>query len=504
MMASEPCVLAIDVGSTRCKASLVTLDGRVRRQHVVDCASYFPEPEWVEQDALELWQAVAQATASLADLESVRLLEIAAVVVTGQMHGVVGVNDGGEPTTRFVTLRDHRAALEAGLLAGEINDGEFWSITGSRLDATSAIAKLLWFHRNLPEKFAETSAFIPIKDFIRLRMTGILATDPIDAAGMLLMDIHQGAWDPNLARLAELPLSKLPPILRSYECAGTVTEPAAQALRLRKGVPVVVGAGDDIEFLGLGLLDPGDALEHLGTTGTILSCVSEPPSDVGEGKLEVYPHVLSDRWLIGGSTSNAGSALAWASKVLSTTIQPATFTPGQSMSGGPLVFLPYLTGERCPVWNPEARGMFFGLSIAHQKEDLAQSALEGVAFSLRHTLEALERAGVEIRQLRIADSGHDSVKWRRLRASVYGRPLVPVETPDPTALGAVQLASVALGAHDSLSDAVKSTVRQGDEIDPDETWVPALGERYALFVRLSESAQTLYGLLSESKSNRFS
>jgi xylulokinase len=220
-----------------------------------------------------------------------------------------------------------------------------YDITGERLDPSLPAPKLLWLRRHEPDVFHRSHCFLACKDYLRLRLTGNLATDPIDAAATSLMDLHQGQWSASLLEACQIPDDTLPPIRPATIIDGPLTLSAAQELGLKPGVPVAVGAGDDVEIIGAGLVEPGMALEHLGTTGSLLLCTDRLAIDWTSG-LEIYPHLVPGLWVLGGSTSCAGAALKWATDVFSASeeLDLADFVE-EPASNAPLVFLPYLSGE---------------------------------------------------------------------------------------------------------------------------------------------------------------
>jgi xylulokinase len=250
-----------------------------------------------------------------------------------------------------------------------------------------------------------------------------------------------------------------------------LSEPAA-ALGVPAGVPVVVGAGDDVEVLGGGLLEPGEALEHLGTTGSILAVAAEPVGDP-DLALELYPHVLPDRWVVGGSMTTAGAALGWVATLLGFDgvgeMLPAIDErrdPRAEDGAGPL-FVSSMAGDRCPTRDPAARGAWLALGATFDRAALARSAFEGVAFALDRILRAIEDLHGRRERIVVSAGGADlDPRWLSLRASVYGRPMVILETPEPTALGLATVVAAGAGIHRDVAAAVRAMARRVDEIDP--------------------------------------
>lgn len=288
--------------------------------------------------------------------------------------------------------------------------------------------------------------------------------------------------------------NKLPPIRESTDIAGYLTVSAAAELGLPCGIPVVMGAGDDIEFLGAGITEPGKALEHLGTTGSILACVQRVQINPSM-RLDIYPSIQPDLWFVGGSTSNAGAALAWGQNMLyGRRIQPKQWehltTDWCPDLAFPLVFLPYLDGERCPVWNSSAAGVLFGLTSRHTRDDVMRSIFEGVAFSLKHIIETLEETGVLVSN--IAAFERQGLEWTRIRASIYNRTIHLVNIPNPTALGAMLLAGVAIGAFRDAHEMAIQLIKTKRTAEPVSELVDAVSKLYALYKEVYRCNESLF------------
>jgi xylulokinase len=273
---------------------------------------------------------------------------------------------------------------------------------------------------------------------------------------------------------------QLPEIASPTRIAGTLLPQPASALNLNAGIPVVVGSGDDIEVIGNGLMQAGRSLEHLGTTGSILTCASSPVFDPQMG-IELYPHAQPGLWVLGGSITTAGSAMAWASKLLGFEhVEDALATLANSISidSAPLLFLPHLLGERSPAWDPHSRGAWIGLTTTHSSIDLMQACLEGIAFALKHILDSIESLVGLQEIITVSERQEESLGWLRLRGNVYGRPLGLIQTTEPTALGAMQLASVGIGLFKDLGEAVERTTRIERSINPTDSAVLAYEKNY--------------------------
>jgi xylulokinase len=294
-----------------------------------------------------------------------------------------------------------------------------------------------------------------------------------------------------MTKLAGLAPGHLPTVADPCAIAGGLTKNAARALGLKAGIPVVVGGGDDIEVLGNGLMAPGLSLEHLGTTGSILTCSEHLVFDPHMA-LEVYPHAAPGLWVLGGSVTTAGMAMNWAERVLnahaSEKIPESSFTVEP---GAPLIFIPHLSGERCPDWEPSARGGWVGLSTSSTAEDLYQAVLEGIAFSLKNVLERIESLAGAQQAITVGRREVQNPAWLNLRAAIYNRPLTVLNTEEPTALGAMILAAAGIGIYPDLAEAVKAVTGAYTRVDPVERQARQYQQLYRMYQETGDHLRKL-------------
>jgi xylulokinase len=458
-------ILVVDVGLTNCKTVVFSRAGRLLARAAVSYPTYHPQPGWVEQDPEEWWAALLNGLRQVQAAAPEALAAVEAISVTGHMHALVCMGADGAPLGRSPVLGDQRSLAEVEAIQAELGLERIYRLTGARMDASMPLAKLRWLRDRSPEIHRQADAFVACKDWVRHRLTGDRLTDPIDACGTSLYDIQRREWSPELVGLAGIRPAQLPDVADPCAIAGHLSSAAAQAMGARAGIPVVVGAGDDVEVLGNGLLGPGTSLEHLGTTGSILTCADRPVYDPAMA-LELYPHVAPGLWVLGGSVTAAGSALAWAEQVLRHELSGAT-SLGRPNLERPLVFIPHLSGERCPAWEPHARGSWIGLNAAHKASDLKQAVLEGITFSLKSVLERIESLAGRQGQITVGGRETDKERCLTLRASIYERPLLLLNTDEPTALGAMIVAGVGVGMYDNVTEAVRQVTGVEQIIKPD-------------------------------------
>lgn len=462
-----PHLLVFDIGLTNCKAVLFGPAGSPLRSATRPYPTRRPASGLAEQDPADWWQAMVQATQSLWAGDGITPSSVAAISVTGHMHSLVAVAPDGEVLGPAIILGDQRAVTQSEAISDSLGTDAIYRITGAAMDPSMPAAKIRWLHEHDSARWRRSRWFLGVKDYVQYVLTGRVLTDPIDACATSLYDIRLGDWSAPLLEAAGVGREQLPEVRSSATIAGLLGRTAARALGLPSGVPVVVGAGDDIEVLGCGLVDPPGCIEHLGTTGSMLAVVSSPLLEPKLG-LELYPHAVSGMWVVGASMTTAGAALQWAADIL------GFAGPGEALISSEIrtdsathdvVFVPHLAGSRFPERIPDARAAWIGLELNVSRESLMRAAFEGVAFALRHMLEQVER--LTGRQPRLIASGadHAGSDWSQLRATIYQRPLLRLER-DPTALGAAILAATAAGLYPDLRNAVRSMVAPAGRAEP--------------------------------------
>ncbi len=487
----EAVILVVDIGLTNCKVVLFQADGNILDRETIPYPTYYPAPGLVEQNPMDWWEAIKLALTHMAGRSSRVLEQIEAISVTGHMHSLVCVDQDGEAIGNSLVLGDQRSVPQSDVIIQQIGLSEIYSRTGARLDASMPMAKIAWIRDNEPERFAASSHFVTCKDYLRMRMTGDRYIDAMDATGMSMYNIRTGGWDLELCDLIGINIDQLSEVVDYTQSAGELRPEAAQSLGLKPGIPVVVGAGDDVEVLGFGLDRPGTMLEHLGTTGSILACTQAPLFDP-QMSVEVYPHLIPGLWLIGGSISTAGRARLWADGILDKSGRESMddLAPKSPDLSEPLLFIPHLSGARCPQWDPKARGSWIGLALSHTSADLYQAVQEGSIFALKSVLDRMEDLMGGVTSIRVSEK-EGGASWQRMRANIYGRELLPVTNPEPTAHGAMLLAAVMLGIYPDVKTAVHMTVSYTDSVSIDAKMAALYDRLYSKWVVAEAVVRTL-------------
>lgn len=482
----SPLVLAFDVGLTRVKTGLVDLEGTLVGSAAVAYPTRRNRTRLAEQDPKDWWDAMKHSAGLLGARHSDAIPRVAAVSVTGHMHALLCVDSAGEPLGPAIVLGDTRAKDSAAWIANELSQSTIHRITGTRLEASMPAAKISWIAEHEADQWSKTSLVMGVKDYIRMRLTGDKLTDPIDATATSLFDIGANRWSPEMLEAAGVSEDRLPEVRPPESFAGELLTQSAVELGLKPGIPVVVGAGDDIEVLGRGLIEHGSTLEHIGTTGSILCVLDRPIFDPALA-LEIYPHALPGLWVLGGSMTAAGAAIEWAARTLgfdSVSQSMESLTSRSERNDAPL-FLPNLAGSRVPEWNSHAKGAWVSLGIVTDREDLMYASFEGVAFGLAEIFDLVTTLAASRSRLR-ATGASDEDSWLRVRVAAYGESLA-VSDVDSTAIGAAMLAAGGLGLHKDVHSAVAAMKPRERVIEPDQDHVASLKIRRSRFRAAAEA-----------------
>jgi gluconokinase len=475
-------ILGIDLGTTACKAVVVTPDGRVTGSGSADYPLLVPRAGWAEQSSQAVWEGLVVAAQTALAASQSQPHQIEALALSGAMHSLLPLDHQRQPQGSALTWADRRGALYLPTLRDLSDAHEAYMRTGCPFQAPYWPCKLLWFREQRPEVWERVSCWVGLKDNILYRLTGELVTEHGMASTTGLLDIHTRQWDPDLLDALGLPPERLPRLVSPHSTAGGLTHDAAESLGLLPGTEVVAGSSDGaLASLGAGAIGPGQLALTIGTSGAVRLAVNQPRLDDRE---RTWCYILDDeRWLAGGAINNGGIVLRWAQEQLGWRDYDAlTAEASQAPPGADgLLFLPYLAGERSPYWNASARGVLFGLSLHHTRAHIARAFMEGVAFSLYSVFRVLQQQA-HISEVRATGGFTRSPLWTQIVADVIGYELVLLEAQELSALGAAFLALKALGWLHSLEE-VHGLVAAGQRVAP----VPEAHERYAAAFPLFEA-----------------
>jgi xylulokinase len=464
---AEPLFLGLDVGTSGVKAVLVNPAGAVEATATSPLRLDAPRPGWAEQDPETWWHAsLAAIRGVLAERPAAR---VAAIGISGQMHSSVFLDRGGTVIRPALLWCDGRTTAQCREITeragGEARLREW--VCNPALEGFT-LPKVLWLRHEEPAAFACLATVLLPKDFLRLRLTDTLATEPSDASGTLMYDPAHLRWSRAMLDAVELPLSLVPDVGGSADVLGRVTPGAAALTGLNAGTPVVGGGADNAcGAAGVGAITPGEAVSSWGTSGTVLAPTAEPRVDPAL-RAHTFCHVAPGVWYVMGVVLSAGGAFAWyrdtLARELAGTDQPdarlVEEAAGVPAGAEGVSFLPYLQGERTPHRDASLRAAFVGLSLAHSRAHLTRAVLEGVCFALRDCVGILQDLGIAPSYLLLTGGGARNAFIRRLQADVFGLPVTTVHREEGPAYGAALLAAVGVGAFSDLGSAVQSTLRR--------------------------------------------
>ena len=483
-MTSQRLLLGIDVSTTGAKALLIDQNGRVISSATTPLTLSTPRPLWSEQDPHQWWVGITGSIRKALAQANVPGDSIAAIGLTGQMHGLVMLNKAGEVLRPAILWNDQRTGSQCERIRSRIGVERLIQITGNDALTGFTAPKILWVQENEPEIFAETGHILLPKDYIRYKLTAEFAMDRAGGSGTILFDLKKRTWSAEVLADLEIPAEWLPPTFEGSQVTGQITPQAAAETGLTVGTPVVGGAGDQAaQAVGVGAIEPGIIALTLGTSGVVFA-PTESPLIEPQGRLHAFCHALPQRWHFMGVMLSAAGSLQWHRDTIAPELsfdelvdEALDISPG---SEG-LLFLPYLTGERTPYPDPFARGAWVGLTIRHRRAHMTRAVLEGVAFGLKDSFTLIQEAGLgTIDQVRISGGGAKSQLWKQILADILGVELVTVNTTEGAALGAALLAGVAAGLFEDVPEACQSMIQITGSTPPSEA-TEAYQEFYPLY-----------------------
>ena len=460
-------LLGLDLGTGSIKALALDPDGSVVKESSHSYSVHSPNPGWAESSPEEWWDSMGEAAREITGSNGP---EVTAVGLSGQMHGVVPAGADGSPVGPAILWADARSKDQLQAYR-DLGEDVLWRLANPPAVGMAGLT-LLWLRDNAPEVYEVARWALQPKDWLRMRLTGEVAAEPSDASATMLYDLHADRWDYETVETLGLRTDFLAPIVASSDVAGGLTREAAEHLGLREGIPVAAGAADTAAaMLGSGLLEPENVQLTVGTGAQIMAPLDRPTPDP-HGRTHLYRAATPGLFYSMAAIQNAGLALEWARRVLGASwdeVYEEAFAVPAGAAGA--TFLPYLSGERTPHLDPEARGAWTGLNLGHGRGHLLRAALEGVAFALREGIDSLEAAGTSVPELRLAGGGTTREPWRRLLADVLDRPLslLPANvSANASARGAALLAGIASGVYASAEETLALAPRPEETIYPGE------------------------------------
>ena len=488
-------LLGIDIGTSACKVAVFNREGEVIATASGDYPVYYPQPGWAEQNPEEWWSAVCDAIQKALEKGGLAPEEIAGVGIDGQSWSAIAVDEDGNVLTNTPIWMDTRAKDICRELNEKIGADRIFEVAGNPFEPSYATAKIIWYQRNLPEVYEKIYKILQSNSYIAYRLTGVMSQDVSQGYGFHCFDMRRGTWSGEMCEELGIPREILPEIYPCHAVVGTVTEKASKECGLSVGTPVVAGGLDAAcGTLGTGVIHSGETQEQGGQAGGMSICTDTYKADP---RMILSFHVVPNCWLLQGGTTGGGGVMRWLEREFADFEREEGKRIGKSSlelfneiaekvapgSDG-LIFLPYMSGERSPIWDPDAKGVFYGLDFSKTKGHFVRAAMEGVALSLKHNLEVAKEAGADVSVLRAMGGSANSLLWTQIKSDVTGKPIVVPSSDTATTLGAAILAGVGIGMYENFEEAVELTVENKRFHEPNQENFAVYEKNYQIYLEL--------------------
>lgn len=480
--------LGIDIGTGGSRALLVDRQGRVVAAHTTaheDIVMH--QPLWAEQRPENWWDAAVSAIQGVLASSGVKGSEIKGIGLSGQMHGLVILDEANAVIRPSLIWCDQRSQAQVDWVNAAVGRARVLECIANPVLTGFTLPKLLWVRDNEPELYSRIRKVLLPKDYVRFRLTGEFATEVSDASGTALFDVVKRTWSYDLADALGIDRSFLPACYESSEISGRITAEVAALTGLTAGTPVVGGGGDQAaSAVGNGIVAPGLISCTLGTSGVVFAHMEEVAYDPA-GRVHTFCHAVKGKWHVMGVTQGAGLSLQWFRNQLApgidydTLMAEAASSPAGSQG---LYWLPYLMGERTPHLDATARGGWMGLTASHRRADLIRALIEGVSYSQKDCLDIVESLGVAVASVRASGGGAKSPFWRQILADIFARPVVTLESQEGSALGAALLAMVGTGEYADVPEVCAAVIQEKARVEPKSENVPVYGAGHKVYQAL--------------------
>jgi xylulokinase len=482
--------LGIDLGTSAVKIILVEENGNVIGSTSKEYPVYYPQPGWSEQNPEDWWNATKDGIRELIIKTGVKNDDIKGIGLSGQMHGLVLLDENNNVLLPAILWNDQRTQEECDYITQKLGKERLTKYTGNKALTGFTAPKILWVRKHRPDVYKKIHRILLPKDYIRFKLTGEYATDVSDASGTLLFDVENRRWSKEMLDALEIPYNWMPKCYESTEVTGYVTKDVADLTGLKEGTIVVGGGGDQASgAVGTGTVKSGIVSVALGTSGVVFASQDKYVVDE-ENRLHSFCHA-NGKWHVMGVMLSAAACLKWwvdeinnfgkASVTYDELLEEAEKV--RAGSGG-LIFLPYLMGERTPHSDPYARGCFIGLNMTHNRGHMTRAILEGVAFGLRDSLEIIKELNIPVNEVRVSGGGAKSVLWRQILADIFGVRVDMVNATEGPAFGAAIMAAVGYGIFKDVEEATSELIKVNDSVYPIEENKDKYNEVYKIYRNL--------------------
>ena len=495
-------LLGIDVGTSSCKIAFFQKDGTVEAAGTGKYPIYHPKPGWAEQSPQDWWTTACETIRCLLKEHNISPGDVKGIGVDGMSWVAVAVDREGNVLANTPLWMDVRAGEICDRLRAQYGADAFFQVSKNPLQPFYTTGKILWYRENMPQIYSKIDKILQCNSFLAYRLTGVATQDLSQGYGLHCFDMERGVWDAAMGKTLEIPAHFLPDIYPCHQIIGGVTKEAARLTGLLEGTPVAAGGLDAAcSTLGAGVLHDGETQEQGGQAGGMSVCMDACAADP---RLILSHHVVPGKWLLQGGATGGGSVMRWFEREFADYERAAEADMGKSSldqlndlaspvlpgSEG-LVFLPYMAGERSPIWDEYAKGVYYGIDFSKTKGHFVRASMEGVAYSLRHNLQVAEAAGAKIGELRAVGGSANSLLWTQIKADVTGKRIVVNASDTDAALVASILAGVGVGMYESFQEAVDLTVKINRVHEPDMQTHERYQRYYDIYLELYENLKEL-------------
>lgn len=492
--------IGVDIGTSGTKSVLFDETGRVMASATVEYPLYQEKNGYAEQDPADWYNASIETIKKIISESDVSADDITGVGLSGQMHGLVMLDENNDVIRKSIIWCDQRTAAECEEITERVGADRLIEITANPALTGFTASKILWVRNNEPENYSKCRHILLPKDYVRFMLTGEYATEVSDASGMQLLDVPNRCWSDEVLEKLDIDKALLAKVYESVEITGYITEEAAKLTGLKAGTPVVGGAGDNAAAaVGTGIVSDGKAFTTIGTSGVVFAHTSTVQIDP-KGRVHTFCCAVPGCWHIMGVTQAAGLSLKWLrdnfcrEEMLEAEKQGISEyylmdkeAEQISIGSDKLIYLPYLMGERTPHLDPDIRGMFFGLSAIHTKSHFIRAVMEGVAFSLRDCKNIISEMGTDISDMMACGGGGTSPLWRSMLADLYSCPVKTVSCKEGPALGVAILAFVGTGVYNTVEEACEVMIKTDKTQIPDSERSAEYEKFYQIYTKLYDS-----------------
>lgn len=488
--------LGIDLGTSSVKVLAFNSDDEIVGDVTKEYPVYFPQDKWAQQDPIDWWNGTKEAIKELVEKYEIPVDGIRSISFSGQMHGLVALDENNDVLTPAILWCDQRTEAECDDLTDFFGQEKLSEYTGNKALTGFTAPKILWVKKNLPEIFSKIRHIMLPKDYVNFRLSGNYATDVSDASGMLLLNVKNRTWSKEVLDYVGITEDMLPKLHESYEVTGVVSDAVKEELGLSGEILIAAGAGDQAAgAVGTGTVEQGVVSVTLGTSGVVFAAHDEYAVDK-QNRLHAFCDASGGFHSMGVMLSAANCLKWWVEDMQKGMSFEDLLEEAEAIEApdNKLVFLPYLMGERTPYADPDAKGAFVGMSMTTTRGHMTKAVLEGVSFGLRDSLEILRDLNVPINEVRVIGGGAKSPLWKQILADMFNVEIEEINTNQGGALGAGILAAVAAGHFATVKQGCDKMITITNKVAPQADQVAFYEEKHPRYVKLYESLEQWYKL----------